>query len=668
MNKLEGRVLGNRYKIIEKIGEGGMALVYKAKCQLLNRYVAIKVLRSEFAIEDDFVEKFEKESQAAASLSHPSIINIFDVGKDEDIRYIVMELVEGVTLKQYIKDHDGFIQNDEILNISKQIAEALEHAHQNHIIHRDIKPHNIIISEDGRIKVGDFGIARAITSSTIVSSKEIVGSVHYTSPEQARGGFVDERSDIYSLGILMYELATKKIPFDGDSPISVALKHLKEDIAKPSKFNPNINQALENIILRALMKKPSDRYQNITEMIDDLDKVIQNPNIVLNVEFSADDSPTMVMPNLNDFMSESEIDMKNEQKKVKRKRKIKKKNNYVSVFITILLALIMSLTLFTFVFFKPITSKFMNRTVVVPNVIGHEFESGVKILKDSGLNVEVSEYKYDDSVDKDHIISQSYPEGEELKEGFTISIEVSKGSAMSIVPNVLQKKYVEAQVILENNKLILGEIEYVNNDLPKGYVVSQSIEPGKQVKENTTIDLEVSKGVKIDTLIMPNLIGKTLDEVREILNPLSISINKITYNYSDEISEGEVMIQGIKSGSEVKSGESINLIISKGKDPLNSSTDENATDGNTDGSDSETNDSNIDLGYKDKTYIIPFNIDTESKIVRVVMEQDGAETVVYEKEHFSTEDSLRIVIRGKGSAILKFYFDDQLVYTKEENF
>ncbi|BEP29464.1 Stk1 family PASTA domain-containing Ser/Thr kinase [Helicovermis profundi] len=664
MDKLIGKVLGNRYEVIEKIGEGGMALVYKARCQLLNRYVAVKVLRPEFAIEDDFVEKFEKESQAAASLSHPSIINIFDVGKDENIRYIVMELVDGITLKKYIKEKEGFVSNYDILNISKQISQALEHAHVNHIIHRDIKPHNIIISDDNRIKIGDFGIARAITSSTIVSSNEIVGSVHYTSPEQARGGFVDERSDIYSLGVLMYELATKKVPFDGDSPISVALKHLKEDVLIPSSYNSGINKGLESIILKALMKKPDDRYQSASELIEDLDKVIENPEVNVPLYISAEDSPTMVMPNLGEFMEKKEKKVK-KQKKSNGKKSERK--SVISVMITVLVALILTLVLFTVVFFKPITSMFMNKTITVPMVVNLEFNDGTKKLQDAGFNVEVSEYKYNDLVDKDNIISQSYPEGTKLKEGFTIDIEVSKGSVMVNVPNVVQKKYVEAQVVLENSKLTLGDVEYVDNDLPKGYVVSQSIAAGKQVKEKAIIDLKVSQGVKIETMIMPSLVGKTLEEAKEQLKPLAISINKITYNYSDDYNEGQIMIQGIKTGSEIKSGSSIELIVSKGKDPLSTAIDNTDTTA-TDGNDTPEQTTPSLVGYKDKTYIIPFNIETESKVVKVVMLQDNVETIVYEKKHFKTEDSLRIVIRGKGEAILKFYFDDQLVYTKDETF
>lgn len=248
-----GKILGKRYEIIEKIGGGGMAIVYKAKCNLLNRFVAVKVLRPEFINDKDLLGKFRKESQAAASLSHPNIVNVYDVGEEDDVYYIVMEYVNGRTLKELIKEK-GKLSKEEILDFTRQIALALKHAHSNHIVHRDIKPHNILVTEDNRAKVTDFGIALAATSSTITNTGSIIGSVHYFSPEQARGGYTDEKSDLYSLGIVMYEMATGRLPFEGDAPITVALKHIQENPEPPSKYNPSISKGLESIIVKLMQK------------------------------------------------------------------------------------------------------------------------------------------------------------------------------------------------------------------------------------------------------------------------------------------------------------------------------------------------------------------------------------------------------------------------------
>ena len=243
-----GKILGNRYEIVEKIGGGGMALVYKAKCKLLNRYVAIKILRSEFINDEEFINKFRRESQAAASLSHPNIVNIYDVGVEDNIYYIVMEYIKGNTLKQLIREK-GKLDANEALDIAIKIADALHHAHENHIVHRDIKPHNILVTEDGRVKVTDFGIARAATTSTVTNTSNVIGSVHYFSPEQARGGYTDENSDIYSLGVVMYEMVTGRLPFEGDSPITVALKHIQEDIELPTSIESSVPKSVESIIL-----------------------------------------------------------------------------------------------------------------------------------------------------------------------------------------------------------------------------------------------------------------------------------------------------------------------------------------------------------------------------------------------------------------------------------
>ncbi|EDS77288.1 serine/threonine-protein kinase PrkC [Clostridium botulinum C str. Eklund] len=303
---MTGTILGNRYELLQKIGEGGMAEVYKAKCHLLNRYVAVKVLKNQYSDDIEFVNKFKQEASSAASLSHNNIVGIYDIGSENNINYIVMEYIDGKTLKQIINEN-GSLGYDKSINIAIQIAKALECAHNNNIIHRDVKPHNILVTKDGTIKVTDFGIAKATSSVTITNSDKIIGSAHYISPEQAKGRFVDCKTDIYSLGIILYEMVTGKVPYDGESPVSVALKHVQEELVPPIKVNPNIPESLNKLILKAVEKEPYKRYQSAHDMLIDLNKVKQNPNA--NIAVNSDENEyTKIMKPITDI-DEKEPDL-----------------------------------------------------------------------------------------------------------------------------------------------------------------------------------------------------------------------------------------------------------------------------------------------------------------------------------------------------------------------
>ena len=334
---LEGRLIGNRYEILERIGNGGMATVYKSRDHVLNRNVAVKVLKEEFTTDAEFVKRFNIEAQSAASLTHPNIVSIYDVGSEDDIHYIVMELVQGKTLKEIIMD-EGVLPWKWTVNIAIQIASALEVAHRNNIVHRDIKPHNIIITEDGTAKVTDFGIAKAVSNSTITSFGSTIGSVHYFSPEQARGGYTDAKSDLYSLGVVMYEMLTGKVPFDADTPVSIALKHMQEKAIEPKVINPTIPDSINKIIIKAMEKEPNLRYISATEMLNDLKEVIKNPNgnfVVMNAVVQEDKTRVISTEEANkevipwrgegvEEVEETEAEFKN--KKYKKKKKEMKKN------------------------------------------------------------------------------------------------------------------------------------------------------------------------------------------------------------------------------------------------------------------------------------------------------------------------------------------------------
>ena len=632
MNK---EILGNRYEIIKKIGEGGMARVYKAKDNLLNRYVAIKVLKSELNNDFDFVNKFDKEAKAAASLSHPNIVNVYDVGEDEEIKYIVMELLEGTTLKDIIISDPEYLENNEIIDISYQIASALEHAHENNIIHRDIKPENIIIDNNNSVKVADFGIARAVTTSTIVNTKRVLGSVHYSSPEQARGGVVDRRTDIYSLGILIYELATKRLPFDGDSEISIALQHIKGQVLKPSEINENLSPGIEKIILKAIRKNPEERYSSAFELLNDLDKAMRrlDDEIILD-EVSIENSETKYLPEIEDgdFMSKR-------LKKKPRNKNTHKKPSVFSIMVVILVALILTLGVFTIMSLDDIADRLDNEIITVPDVVGMPAEEGSQLLVDTGFKVDATARKISSTVEAGHIISQSHEAGETLKKDFTIAIVISQGSERITVPNVIHDDFTEAKVQLENNSLVVGETIYEFSDLPKDTVINQSPLAGQEVSSNTRIELVISKGPEEALVLIPNLKGLTLEEARERLAPISISTGDISYIENLDYESGQIVEQSIPSGEEIAEESSIDLVIAENPDEPVEPEEE----------------------VFEKVFIIPLNFPEEKRIIKVEKIVDGNSEIVYENEHLKSEGTVRVVVEGKGPATVKFYYGDQMI-------
>lgn len=632
MNK---EILGNRYEIIKKIGEGGMARVYKAKDNLLNRFVAIKVLKSELNDDLDFVNKFDKEAKAAASLSHPNIVNVYDVGEDDEIKYIVMELLEGTTLKDIILSDPEYLDNNEIIDIAYQIASALEHAHENNIIHRDIKPENIIIDNNNSVKVADFGIARAVTTSTIVNTKRVLGSVHYSSPEQARGGVVDKRTDIYSLGILIYELATKRLPFDGDSEISIALQHIKGQVLNPSEINENLSTGIEKIILKAIKKNPEERYSSAFELLNDLDKAMRrlDDEIILD-ELGLENSETKYLPEIEDgdFMSKR-------LKKNSKNKNTHKKPSMFSIMVVILVALIVTLGVFTVMSLDDIADRLDNEIVKVPDVVGMEAVEGSQVLTDAGFKVDATARKASSSVAEGHIISQSHEAGETLKKDYTISIVISQGSERITVPNVIHDDFTQAKVQLENNSLIVGETIYEFSDLPKDTIINQSPLAGQEVASNTRIELVISKGPEESLVLIPSLKELTLEEAEERLEPINISVGDVSYAENLDYESGQIIEQSIPSGEEIAEDSSIDLVIAENpEEPVEP-----------------------EEAVFEKVFIIPLNFPEEKRIVKVEKIVDGNSEMVYENEHLKSEGTVRVVVEGNGPAIVKFYYGDQMI-------
>ncbi len=645
-------ILGNRYEIINKIGEGGMAKVYKAKDNLLNRFVAIKVLKDEFRNDDEFITKFDKEAKAAASLSHPNIVNVYDVGIDSGIRYIVMELLEGKTLKEVIKKREEFLTDNEIIDITYQIASALEHAHSKNIIHRDIKPENIIVDENNTVKVADFGIARAVNNSTIVNTKKVLGSVHYTSPEQARGGVVDKRTDIYSLGILMYELSTGRVPFDGDTHISIALKHIKGEVLNPTKINSNLSIGIEKIILKSIMKNPEQRYNGAEELISDLEKAsrkLDNEIIVEDIEKYMGETKYLPLIEDDDFMTKKIVN-KNKKKKEKKERK---KVSVFTVLVVILVALLFTLGVFTILSLDDIANKLDNEIVTVPNVEGLEAKEGAKILNDSGFSVDATKRKYSTAVKEGYIISQSYKEGEELKKGFTIEIVISSGSKLITVPNVIHDDFVNGKIEIENLNLILGEVIYEYSDLPKGTIIDQEPIAGKEFMVNSKVNLVVSQGLESSSVLLPSIIDLTIEEATARLESINVSIGEISYISDENFENGKINKQNILAGTEVEEGSSVDVVVTQNEDTT------------TENGETEDPEKNTLI---EKVFVIPLNFEEEKNIVKVETIIDGKTETVYEKEHYKSEGSVRITVQAKGEVTLKFYYGDKLISQQSRTF
>lgn len=547
---LRGKMLGNRYEILEQVGNGGMATVYKAKCHILNRFVAVKVLRDEFTTDEEFVKRFNTEAQSAASLTHPNIVSVYDVGSEGDIHYIVMELIKGKTLKEIINE-DGAISWKWSVNVAIQIASALETAHKNNIIHRDIKPHNIIITEDGIAKVTDFGIAKAVSNSTITAFGSTIGSVHYFSPEHAKGGFTDPKSDLYSLGVVLYEMVTGKVPFNADTPVSVALKHMQEKPTEPIEINSNIPKSVNDIIMKAMQKDISLRYQTATEMLRDLSRAIKNPDS----SFVAIDNgeKEFATQRLSTIYDKSEV--REERKEKGFKGFIKK---HKALCITIGAILLFILTIVATYFLLNITAK---KDVQIPDLVNKE-QSQAKFETESlKLGFEVGGEQYSKDIQAGCIISQEppYQENYTIKEGDKITVIVSKGRNLVIIPKVIGKTVDEAKTELEGLGLLVNIEEEYNKKVEAGYIIEQSIKQDEEIDAGETITLKVSKGIEMT--IVPDLTGKTEDEAKTIIKDSGLKLREVYTNVDESKADGVVLYQDLEANSEVEKGSYIEITI-----------------------------------------------------------------------------------------------------------
>ena len=558
---LEGKIIGNRYEMIEKIGNGGMATVYKAKDLTLKRNVAIKVLKDEFTTDNEFIRRFNIEAQSAASLTHPNIVSIYDVGSEGNIYYIVMELIQGKTLKQII-DEDGVLPWKWSLNIAIQIASALETAHKNNIIHRDIKPHNIIITEDGIAKVTDFGIAKAVSNSTITAFGTTIGSVHYFSPEHARGGFTDAKSDLYSLGIVMYEMLTGRVPFDADTPVSIALKHMQEKPVEPIKLNPSIPFAVNKIILKAMQKDTNLRYQSATEMLKDLSMALKNPEGHFVKENNDNmNGYTQVLSTLPSEEIKSENNSKKDGSKEKSNKKESVFKKYPVIKYIIIAVLLITIPLVGFFATKALLNKGKGKDVKLPNFVSMTEEEAKAKANESSLSLQIEE-QYDRNVEAGKVISQDpvYMENYMIKENSIVKVIISKGTDIKKVPKVVGLKYEEAKDKIEEQSLNVEKVEESSDKVEAGYVIRQDPEQDSEANSGETVKVYVSTGAKMIT--MENVIGSKEADAKTKLTKKGFEVDVI-YEEDTSKDDGIVLKQSIDIGKEVKDGSKVTLTVNK---------------------------------------------------------------------------------------------------------
>lgn len=595
----EGIYIADRYEIVGKVGTGGMADVYKAKDHTLGRFVGIKVLKQEFSEDVNFVTKFRTEAQSAAGLEHPNIVNIYDVGSENAIHYIVMEYVEGITLKTYI-EKKGQLSFKESVSIAIQVGRGIEAAHNKHIIHRDIKPQNIIISTEGKVKVTDFGIARAASSNTINS--DVMGSVHYASPEQARNGFVDGKSDIYSLGIVMYEMVTGRVPFDGESTVAIAIQHLQEEMIKPSAYATDLPISLEKIILKCTQKSPDRRYDTIEDLLIDLKKALISPNedFVVMVPLGQQDKTRVMKQDEVESIKEQTRNMYYEEvaQEPDEEEEDEEEEDDDSGFLNpkmekavtimgivaavIIVAIVIYIVgsvfgLFRFGGNKPkddvqqeeIEDKDEEEEddasqdkVEMIDLKGKTFDEAKQALNDIGLGIERGGEESSDTYAQGQIVGQSVEAGTQVEKNTTILVTISSGAGEFDVPNVVGLDKDSAEAKLEECGLTPNSNFEYSESVANGLVISQSPEGGGKAKKGDTVSLVISRGV--EPITMPNVLNKPESEARAALSALGLNVTT-TSDYSNDVPEGNVISQSVVEGKAVEKGATITLVISMGK-------------------------------------------------------------------------------------------------------
>lgn len=622
-----GKVLGDRYEIIEEVGVGGMAKVYKALDTVLNRYVAVKVLKNEYMEDQDFLRKFAMEAQSAASLTHANIVSVFDVGSSyvdgRKYNYIVMEYVDGKTLKDII-DEKQILPIEDIVNYGVQIASALECAHKNGIIHRDIKPHNMLIDKSNNLKATDFGIARISSSATLTYTSTVLGTVHYISPEQAKGKFIDEKSDIYSLGVVLYQMATGEVPFDAPNAVGIALKHIQDPLVPPINLRHDLPQGLNDIIVKAMAKDPNDRFKSATELKEMLknyqtyssdlyQKTTKNPIIKEN-----DEQPEVKEAVYKTPKQSSTKDNKNKSKK------------FMWILLPVLLA---ALVFVAFIFGKKYINKNKQDLVLVPALTGLTENEALNKAKANNLIAVVSEYKTESNVEPGKVLEQDPESSTEVKKGTIIKLVVSKGEEQVSVPNLSNMTIENAKIQLNKLGLEIGEITKENSDnFEAGKIMQQHPDAGTSINKDSKVDVVISLGKKEELVEMVDLIGTDISQASNKLKSIGLNIGNIEKKFSNSYDTNQVIWQQYDAGKKLKKDSSIDVIISKGKK---------------------------EAEMIDKVFRISKPV--EKGIYTVTVKDETENNIIYEENHDASEGDIRIKVKVKPNNDIKVYINGELI-------
>ncbi|MDO4552172.1 MAG: Stk1 family PASTA domain-containing Ser/Thr kinase [Bacillota bacterium] len=668
---MSSRTLAGRYELLEKIGDGGMAVVYKGRDKLLNRFVAIKILKPELTKDVKFIDSFRRESQSAASLSHPNIVNVYDVGREGNIHYIVMELIEGKVLSDVIRE-EGPMKPRQVVETGKQVALALSHAHKNQIIHRDVKPHNILLMEDGTAKITDFGIAKAVNSATVMGNTgTIMGSVHYFSPEQARGGYVDEKSDIYSLGIVLYEMITGQVPFDAENPVAVALMHMNEEMPKPSELKPGIPKDLEDIIIKATNKYQINRFKSAEEMYEALDKARLSDILYYGGGTDKGLEATMVMAAVNrngggegalpedggegqppaydagenggqrtgngNGSGGGHMGNGNKHGKTKGKKKISKTTLFI-----IIAALIVAIPL-GILLSNLLSSLGQLEEVQVPDLVSMTVEEAEEALAELGLELEVGRELNNNEYEEGQIISQDPVAEMMVREGYTVTVNVSLGPAADTIPEVVGKTRDDAVFILESYGYVVTSVQEEYHEYPEDIIFRQSPEGGEEAEPGTEVTLYVSLGEETETVEMPDLRGKAVEEAQAEMEALELELGVSSFASSDEYEENQIISQAVEPGTEIEIGTAVDITVSTGPDLS---------------------------GPVSIPVTIPYSsaVNDVFSLTVVVSDDSGVQTVINQEQRLKSNESETITLSGTGMGTVTVIFDNVVVLTYNVNF
>ncbi|WP_066068518.1 Stk1 family PASTA domain-containing Ser/Thr kinase [Neobacillus soli] len=567
-----GKRISGRYKVLEMIGGGGMANVYLAHDMILDRDVAVKMLRLDFANDEEFIRRFHREAQSATSLAHPNIVSIYDVGEEDSLYYIVMEYVHGQTLKQYIQQHSS-LRVDEALDIMMQLTSAISNAHHNHIIHRDIKPHNILIDGNGNVKITDFGIAMALSATSITQTNSVLGSVHYLSPEQARGGMANRKSDIYSLGIVMFEILTGRLPFSGESAVSIALKHLQSETPSVRRWNPNIPQSVENIVLKATAKDSFHRYNSVDEMEEDLRTALDpermnEPKFVIPIDNEATKAIPVItderpLKNFDETLvhSTDKIGPANKKAAKKAKKSNKKRKKWPIVLISTFFALVI-LGVLSVVFLPGLLSP---KDIKIPDVSGMDEVDAISKLELTGLMAGKKIEITDNKVEKGKVIKTDPEIGSTVKENGKVDLYISSGKEKYELSDYEGRLYEDVIRLLENRNFKDIKKTDQNDDSEPGTIISQNPPGGEEVvPEDTVLEFVVSKGP--EKIVLKDLTQYSLKGAQDYVSMVGLTLDSTQEKYDEEIPAGMVISQSPKQGAELKKGDKVTVVISKGKE------------------------------------------------------------------------------------------------------